>query len=141
MQSGWEWKIKMMQMIGHSLARELGRYSNFEWSRVIEDGCRFMRMARLYVVIIKLGMTLCPDRRMFDYAPHKNGSLLHLRWRVFYELLGDKGKRGATRGPSTATATATTMTMTVEIDANSRRVRDEFRIMFLVYDRARRHAS
>lgn len=34
----------------HGLARELGRYSNFEWSRVVEDGCRFMRMARLYVV-------------------------------------------------------------------------------------------
>lgn len=50
----------------------------------------------------------------------------------------------ATRGPSTsttATMTTRTVTMTVEIDANGLRVRDEFRIMFLVYDRARRHAS
>lgn len=48
----------------------------------------------------------------------------------------------ATRGFSTATMTVTrTATMTVVIDANGLRVRDEFRIMFLVYDRARRHAS
>lgn len=49
-----------------------------------------------------------------------------------------------TRGPSTPTTTTMTTrtaTMTVEIDANGLRVRDEFRIMFLVYDRVRRHAS
>lgn len=38
-------------------------------------------------------------------------------------------------------ATMTTATMTVEIDANGLRVRDEFRIMFPVYDLAARHAS
>jgi len=40
----------------------------------------------------------------------------------------------ATAAAAAATAAAT---MTVEIDANGLRVRDEFRIMFPVYDRAR----
>lgn len=56
----------------------------------------------------------------------------------------DVPRISATRGPSAstmATMTTRTVAMTVEIDANGLRVRDEFRIMFLVYDRARRHAS
>lgn len=98
--------------------------------------------------IIKLGMTPCLDRETFDYALNKTECFLHSRSRG----LPYRRKRYhtrmylATRGPSTSmtTTTATMMTrttITVEIDANGLRVRDEFRIMFLVYDRARRHAS
>lgn len=96
--------------------------------------------------IIKLGTTPRLDRESADVrlcALIKPNAFASSNKRSPYGKKGYHVCTLATRGPSMpmTVMTTRTATMTVEIDANGLRVRDEFRIMFLVYDRARRHAS
>lgn len=141
----------MMQMISTGRHECPSDIQISEWSCVVEDRCGDLceRHGFMLCEIIKLGSTSRSRSRIDACSimyPNKTECVLHLRsgrdLRLRRASMGGKCEHTTRRhvGIQTTMTTATmtrTATMMVKINANGLCVRDEFRIMFLVYDRVR----